>query len=113
MGFWCIVHHTSQVPRQYLRCVQLDHILGHAWLGNTVGGRQNAQEDGRLVILFTKSNLSWASENSLISFLLGELYSIHFNIYLKKEKKRLKRKSICIAPLSGFIQQHYFSSEGK
>lgn len=100
------------MARQYLSFVQLYHILGHAWLGNTVGDRGIAQEDGRLVILFTKSNLSQAAENSLISFLLGELYSIYFNIYLKK-KNTLRRKSICIAPHSGFIQQHYFSSEEK
>lgn len=65
-----------------------------------MGGREIAPEDDRLVIIFTKSNLSQASENSLIFSLLGELHSIHFN-----NKKRLKRKSICIDPLSGFIQK--------
>lgn len=56
------------------------HILGHAWLGNTVGGSRIAQEDGRLVILFTKSNLSRASENSLISFLLLN-YIVYISIF--------------------------------
>lgn len=88
MKVWCIVHHTSQIAWQYLPRVQLYHILGLAWLGNTVGGRRIALEDGGLVILFTKSNLSCSSENSLISFLLGELHSIHCNIYLKKKKKK-------------------------
>lgn len=75
-----VVHHRSQMARKYSLCVKLYDSLGHAWLGNTVGGSRIAQEDGKLVILFTKSSLSQAPENTLISFLLGELYSIHFNI---------------------------------
>lgn len=100
----CILHHASQMTRQNTPCLQRYHILRHAWLENTVGDRGIAEEDGRLAILFT-------SENSLIPSFLCELYSVYFNIYFRR--KRLKRKSICTDLLSKFIQQHYFSSEGK
>lgn len=87
MKFESTVHHVSPIGWNHLPHASLYHILGHARLGNTVGGGTIAQEDGSgLVILFTKSNLSHISENSLISFLRGELHSIHFNIYTKKKK---------------------------
>lgn len=87
MKFESTVHHVSPIGWNHLPHASPYHILGHARLGNAVGGGTIAQEDGSgLVILFTKSNLSCSSENSLISFLQGELHSIHFNIYTKKNE---------------------------